>query len=130
MNILLGIFDALNPLAGLEEDINLLILGFKLVILLFIIQFFRNRFGNSPVVTLLVAVMAYVFLFTDYFFVFGPMMFVYLFIIFGFTSILFDLAIAKPWKSHDFGGGDEGPGTTYKEASQKQQSFKKMRTRY
>lgn len=102
---------SLNPFAKLQEDVTLLTLAFKIVILLFIIQFFRNRFGNSPVVTLLVTGMAYLFLFTDYFYyLFGPMMFIYMFITFGFTTILFDLAIAKPWKKMDMGGGDKEEG--------------------
>ena len=127
--IMLGLFDSISPLNGFQGDINLLILGFKLVILLYIIQFFKGRFGNSPIMTLLVAGVAYLFLFTNYFAVFGPMMFVYLFVAFGFTSILFDLAIAKPWKEHDFGGKDEKGGnhTTYKEEVERQRD---IRARY
>ena len=37
-------------------------------------------------------------------------MFIYMFITFGFTTILFDLAIAKPWKKMDMGGGDMEEG--------------------
>jgi len=48
--------------------------------------------------TIFVFVLAYIMLFTRYFFIFGPMMFIYLFIAFGFISIITDLTIAKPWK--------------------------------
>ena len=110
-----------NPFAGLQEDIILLTFAFKIVILLFIIQFFRNRFGDTPIVTILVAGMGYLFLFTDYFYIiFGPMMFIYMFITFGFTTILFDLAIAKPWKKMDMGGGDD----------QQQEKVRMMKERY
>ena len=133
---MLGLFDSMLGTFGMGQDANLLILGFKIVILLYIIQFFRGRFGESPVVTLLVAGVAYLFLFTNYFKIFGPMMFVYLFIIFGFTSILFDLAIAKPWKSMGgMEGGEseeEGHGVhhSFKEAQHQQHSLRKFRARY
>ncbi len=134
----LGLFDSMFNAMGVGQDFNLLMLGFKIVILLYIIQFFKNRFGESPVVTLLVAGVAYLFLFTSYFKIFGPMMFVYLFVIFGFTSILFDLAIAKPWKSMDMHGemeageeeGGHGVHHSFKEAQHQQHSLRKMRARY
>ena len=130
--IMLGLFDSMFSFFGASQDVNLLILGFKVVILLYIIQFFRGRFGESPVVTLLVAGVAYLFLFTSYFNIFGPMMFVYLFIIFGFTSILFDLAIAKPWKKMGMQEEEEGHGVhhSFKEAKHQAHQIKKLRSRY
>lgn len=110
---------------GLIDDIGLIIMGFKLVILLFIISFVKSRFGGGPVVTVLVFVLGYVMLFTDYFVLFGPIMFIYLFIIFGFTSIIFDLAIAKPWKKMKAGGTD----THFKEAAERHDSIRKFRGR-
>lgn len=84
---------------GIISDINLIVFGFKIVILLFIVSFVRSRFGGGPIVTILILVFGYIMLFQN-FLVFGPMMFIYLFMIFGFTTIVFDLAIAKPWKKY------------------------------
>ena len=96
-----GIFSSIGAKA------SLLVLGFKLVFLLFIVQFLRNRFGHGPIITVGTLILGYILLFTNYFFVFGPIMFIYLFILFGFTSILFDLAIAKPWKSSPGGNPND-----------------------
>ncbi len=128
---LLDTFNTLNQLNSMQGNINLIILGFKIVILLFIIQFFRNRFGNSPLVTLLVAGVAYLFLFTKYFNIFGPMMFIYFFIILGFTSILMDLALAKPWRDpNSMMKEEKGGEETYHEARKHEQKLNQIRTRY
>ncbi|MEM3467424.1 MAG: hypothetical protein QW735_00810 [archaeon] len=79
------------------SDFDLLILAFKIVVLLFIVGFVKNRFGGGPVTIIITLVLAYIFLF-QHFEIFGPMMFIYLFIIFGFTQVLFDLSIVKPWR--------------------------------
>lgn len=114
-----------NALFGqIVDDIQLILFGFKIVILLFIISFVRSRFGGGPIVTILVLLFGYIMLFTDYFVIFGPMMFIYLFIAFGFITIVFDLAIAKPWKKMDLGGG---PDTTGKEKKEQIEQYKKMR---
>ena len=110
----MGFFDFLNPFSGIQAELNLLLFAFKIVILLFIIQFVRNRFGSGTIVTLLVLGLGYVMLFTDYFLIFGPMMFIYMFIAFGFISLLFDLAIAKPWQK--MGGESAEAGTDYKDS--------------
>ena len=134
--VVLGLFttlNTLNQLNSMQGNINLIILGFKVVILLFIIQFFRNRFGNSPLVTLLVAGVAYIFLFTNYFKIFGTMMFIYFFIILGFTSILMDLALAKPWRdphSMERKGKEEEGKEAYDEARKQEQKLNQVRTRY
>ena len=121
----LGLFDLGKLLpwlfgpSSLQQDINLLVLGFKIVILLFIISFARSRFGAGPIVTILVFVLAYIMLFTNYFYIFGPMMFVYFFIIFGFISIVFDLSIAKPWRKMPGVGAD----TSAKEQAEKREAW-------
>lgn len=105
--LLTVLFNFPNPLewmknaffGGILSDINLIIFGFKIVILLFIVSFVRSRFGGGPIVTILILVFGYIILFQN-FLIFGPMMFIYLFMIFGFTTIVFDLAIAKPWKKY------------------------------
>ncbi len=100
----------------------MLILAFKLVILLFIISFVRSRFGGGPIVSIMVFLLAYIMLFTNYFYIFGPAMFIYFFIIFGFISILFDLSIAKPWKKMNL-----GPDTTSKEAGERIERARSLR---
>ena len=94
MSILDQIFDSLM---GSGSTIDLLVLAVKIVVLMFIISFVRERFGNSWFATLLTFVLAYIVLFQAWV-IFGPIMIIYMFIIFGFTGLAMDLAIAKPWK--------------------------------
>ena len=111
MLTILGIFDSLNPfssVSAITQEINLVIFGFKIVIMLFIISFVRSRFGGGKIVTLITLGLVYILLFTNYFALFGPMMFIYMFLIFGFTTIVFDMSIAKPWKKMDLGGMQQG----------------------
>jgi hypothetical protein len=96
----------LQPINDLKQTIDLIILGFKIVVLLFIVQFVRSRFGSGPIVTILILVLGYIVLF-QLWAVFAPGMFIYLLIFFGFTGIIFDLVISKPWAK---GGGEEEEG--------------------
>jgi hypothetical protein len=99
------------------DTINLVILGFKIVVLLFIVQFVRGRFGGGPIVTILILVLGYVVLFSNLAPILSTAMFIYLFIIFGFSMLVMDLAIAKPWAR---GGGAEEEGhMTGKEYSER-----------
>ena len=97
----------INQLVG---DISLAITGFKIIVLLFIIQFIRSHFNAGILPILLTLVIGYIFLF-HYWAIFGPIMLVYFLLIFGFTSALLDVAIVKPWAG---GGGASmeaaGPG--------------------
>jgi len=88
-----------QSVAGSGGTWDLLILAVKMVALLFIIQFVRERFGNSWFATLLTFGAAYIVLFQAWA-IFGPIMILYMFIIFGFTGLAMDLAIAKPWAGH------------------------------
>ena len=103
----------LQPITDLKQTIDLVILGFKIVVLLFIVQFVRGRFGGGPMVTILILVIGYIFLFQMQY-IFLPMMFVYLFIVFGFSMLIMDLVIAKPW-ARGGGGGEEGTEMTGKD---------------
>jgi len=105
----------------LYSDISLLILALKLVILLFIISFVRTRFGAGPITTVLVAVLAYLILFKYWVFT-GPLALIYLFITFGFVSLLFDLAIAKPWRKLP----TEGPDVTSKDKAEQMARIRAM----
>ena len=103
----------INQLIG---DINLAITGFKIIVLLFIIQFIRSHFNAGVLPILLTIVIGYIFLF-HYWAIFGPIMLVYFLLIFGFTSALLDIAIVKPWAG---GGGAsmEAAGPSGKDAMQ------------
>ena len=96
---------------GVFETIDLIVVGFKIIVLLFIISFVRNRFGGGTIATILTLVIGYIVLFQPWD-GFGPLFFVYLFIIFGFTAILFDIAITKPWHWGSGGGGAQTGGLT------------------
>jgi len=97
----------LQPITDLKQTIDLMVFGFKIIILLFIVQFVRGRFGGGPMISILIMVVGYIFL--EYMWpIFGPMMFIYLFIMFGFSAIVMDLVIAKPWAKG--GGEEEGEG--------------------
>jgi len=91
-----------KSMLGSGSTWDLLMLAFKLVVLLFIIQFVRERFGNSWFATALTFVLAYIVLFQAWA-IFGPIMIIYMLIIFGFTGLAMDLAIAKPWAGHAIG---------------------------
>jgi len=107
----------LKPVTNIMDTINLVILGFKIVVLLFIVQFVRGRFGGGPIVTILILVLGYVVLFSNLAPILSTAMFIYLFIIFGFSMLVMDLAIAKPWAR---GGGAEEEGhMTGKEYSER-----------
>jgi hypothetical protein len=114
----------LKPATDILDTVNLLILGFKIVVLLFIVQFVRGRFGGGPIVTILILVLGYVMLFSNLAPIFTTAMFIYLFIIFGFSMLVVDLVIAKPWAGG--GGEEEGghmTGKQYAEALEKRKSI-------
>jgi len=118
----------LKPVTNIMDTINLVILGFKIVILLFIVQFVRGRFGGGPIVTILILVLGYVMLFSNLAPIFTTAMFIYLFIIFGFSMLVMDLVIAKPWAGG--GGEEEGGHTTGKEYSERLAKTRAVQRRF
>ena len=99
----MGIFEQISQsVMGTGSTWDLLVLAVKLVVLLFIIQFVREKFGNSWFATLLTFVFAYIILFQAWA-IFGPIMIIYMLIMFGFTGLAMDLAIAKPWAGNAAG---------------------------
>jgi hypothetical protein len=104
----LGVFDwIMNRLFGQVFGVewDLIMFAIKLVVLLFIVSFVRGHFQAGTIVTILVLILGYIILF-QYWMLFGPLMIIYILIVFGFTSILFDLSIVKPWEGGG-GGGEE-----------------------
>ncbi|MCK4327691.1 MAG: hypothetical protein KAW41_04410 [Candidatus Diapherotrites archaeon] len=79
---------------------ELVILGLKIVMLLFIIGWVRGHLGGGLVATIVMLFIGYLALF-QYFYVFGPLTIVYLLIIMGIGGAITDLA---------FGGGHYGVG--------------------
>jgi F0F1-type ATP synthase assembly protein I len=74
---------------------ELVLLGFKVVMLLFLVGWVRSHLGGGLVATIVMLVLGYLVLFV-YFDIFGPLTLVYLLLIMGVTGIIQDLA---------FGGG-------------------------
>jgi hypothetical protein len=104
--VLLGILEFIErDLLGIKDEFSLIMLGLKIVVLLFIVSFVRGRFAGGAISTILVFVLGYVILFQNWM-LFGPLMIIYLLVVFGFTAILIDLVIIKPWA----GGGGMGSG--------------------
>lgn len=107
MNVVfLGVTDWIKQrlFGGLLEEVGWLMIGFKLVVLIFIVGFVRSRFGGGPLVTILTLGIGYIVFFQQWY-IFGPMMFIYLFIIFGFSAVIMDIAITgghkkSAWVSH------------------------------
>ena len=118
----------LKPATDIMDTLNLLVLGFKIVVLLFIVQFVRGRFGGGPIVTILILVLGYVMLVSNLAPIFTTAMFIYLFIIFGFSMLVMDLVIAKPWAGG--GGEEEGGHTTGKEYSERLAKNRAVRGRF
>lgn len=120
----------LGPFIGLRQDIDLIMIAFKLVVLMFIVSFVKGRFGGGPIVTILILVIGYIMLFQSWY-IFGPMMFVYLFIVFGFTAILFDVAITKPWQDHGkmMGGHEAGDKTGHEVTTEARERREMMKRR-
>ncbi len=81
---------------------NLVILGLKIVMLLFIIGWVRGHLGGGMVATIVMLFIGYLALF-QYFYVFGPMTIVYLLIIMGIGGMVQDLAFG----SSMYGAGPE-----------------------
>ena len=73
---------------------NLVILGLKIVMLLFIISWVRGHLGGGMVATIVMLFIGYLALF-QYFYVFGPMTIVYLLIIMGVGGLVQDLAFGS-----------------------------------
>lgn len=116
-------FVTLGIINSIVADVELAITGFKIIVLLFIIQFIRGHFDAGPVPVLLTIIMGYIFLF-HYWYVFGPIMLLYFLIIFGFTSILLDIAIVRPWAGGH--GGGEPDTAAGKDHLQRMGKYKQM----
>jgi len=101
MQTLLGTgLSSMGGICGLIPYCELVLLGFKIVILMFIVGWVRSHLGGGLVATIVMLFLGYLALF-QYFYVFGPITILYLLVIMGATGIIQDFA---------FGGGEYGVG--------------------
>lgn len=86
---------------------DIILIGFKIVMLLFIVGWVRGHLGGGIIATLVMLFMGYFMLF-DFFFIFGPLAAIYILAIVGVTGLAMDLVFTKhyylPGGSH--GGGE------------------------
>ena len=95
MGFLQMVFGAMGGgLCSMLPYCNLLILGLKIVMLLFIIGWVRGHLGGGMVATIVMLFIGYLALF-QYFYLFGPMTIVYLLVIMGVGGLVQDLAFGS-----------------------------------
>ena len=98
----MGFFDFIGQIG---ETFDLIMLGFKVVLLLFIVGWVRNHLGGGLVAAVVIIIIGW-FVFFEYFFIFGPMFVVYLVLIVGGSSVIMDLAFGR----HQYLGPGEMEG--------------------
>jgi Na+-translocating ferredoxin:NAD+ oxidoreductase RnfE subunit len=89
-----AIFSAMGSACNLLPYCNYLMIGFKLVLLMFVIGWVREHMGGGMVAAVVTLVLGYLALF-PFFYIFGSMLIVYLIMILGFVNIVQDLAFGK-----------------------------------
>lgn len=89
-----AIFGSLGSVCNMLPYCNLILIGFKLVLLMFVIGWVREHLGGGMVASVVILVLGYLALF-PYFYIFGPMLLVYLIMVMGFVGVVQDLAFGK-----------------------------------
>ncbi len=89
-----AIFSAMGGVCNMLPYCNYILIGFKLVLLMFVIGWVREHLGGGMIASVVILLLGYLALF-PYFFIFGPMLVLYLFMIMGFTGIIQDMAFGK-----------------------------------
>jgi hypothetical protein len=84
---------------------EMVLLGLKIVMLLFIVGWVRSHLGGGLVATIVMLFLGYLALF-QYFYIFGPLTLLYLLVIMGFAGVIQDFAFGG---SH-YGLGPEAEG--------------------
>lgn len=93
-NLLFGQID--RVLVNFIPQYNIVKLGFRILILLYIIAFVREKFGGGTLGTVAALVAAYVFIFELPFLQFAVL--AYILLTMGVSGILMDLSLANPFK--------------------------------
>ena len=118
-NPLLGLFKSLflifdqiigsidRILVNIIPQYNIVKLGFRVLILLYIISFVREKFGGGALGTIAALVAAYVFIFQLPFLQFAVL--AYIILTMGISNILLDVALANPFKMIGKKGKPEAP---------------------
>jgi hypothetical protein len=75
-------------------EVNLLVLGFKIVALLFIVGWVRSHLGGGLVSTVVMLVVSYMLLF-EYFIIFGPLALLYFVMIVGLGGTIADFFFGR-----------------------------------
>lgn len=87
----MGLFDFITEI---NDAFGLIMLGFKIVILIFIVGWVRGHLGGGLVATVAILIIGW-FVFFEYFAIFGPMAIVYLILIIGGSGVIMDLAFGR-----------------------------------
>ncbi|MFC2174425.1 hypothetical protein ACFLQ2_00960 [archaeon] len=95
---------AMGGVCGFIPNCEFIMLGLKIVMLLFIIGWVRSHLGGGLVATIVMLFIGYLALF-QYFAVFGPLTIVYLLIIMGVGGAITDLAFGREYYGL---GGESG----------------------
>ena len=85
-----AIFGALGGVCNMLPNCDLIVIGFKIVLLMFVIGWVREHLGGGTIASIVMLILGYLALF-PYFYLFGPMLAVYLVIMLGLANIIQDL---------------------------------------
>lgn len=101
---------------------DLILLGIKVFLLLYIVRWVRRRLTNSTAMTVIILVLGYLLLFRwSGFWI--PVLVFLLALSHGVLELAFDLAIGKPWKKSEMGEGEK------KKAAEKRKGERKKKSR-
>ncbi|MCD4740342.1 hypothetical protein K8R43_04070 [archaeon] len=94
-------------LGEIKNSFELLMLGFKIVLMIFLIGWVRGHLGGGLIAAVVILILGYFVIF-EYFIIFGPMFLFYLIIIIGGGVVVQDLAFGK--EHYTKGGNDYSEG--------------------
>jgi Na+-translocating ferredoxin:NAD+ oxidoreductase RnfE subunit len=85
-----AIFGTMGAACNMLPNCDLIVIGFKIVLLMFVIGWVREHLGGGTIASIVMLILGYLTLF-PYFYLFGPMLAVYLVIMLGLANIIQDL---------------------------------------
>ena len=89
-----ALFGGMGSLCNMLPYCDFLMIGFKIVLLMFVIGWVREHLGGGMIAAVVTLILGYLALF-PFFYIFGPMLLVYLLMILGFVNIIQDFAFGK-----------------------------------
>ena len=110
-----GFIESLLGLDRIAEDFNLLLLALKIVMLLFVVEIVKGRFGGGTLLNIIVLAFGYLVFFSPWAGIFNVAMIVYMVIAFGLIHFLLDVTFTKSsWAEKPEGGsGGHREGGAY-----------------